>query len=341
MGAARRGISSAPDETHVLGVLGALWRQRMTSMQALGAATGLGPTALHAALAALRHRGCLIEEHPHEIALLSTGLSCWRDVIEQQAVRFERQLGRRAIILRQTSSTNDVCWQAAESAAHGLVVLADEQTAGRGRRGHCWVAKAGQSILLSILLQGLTADSCPTLDAMTLLLGLACAEAMEEVLGQPMSIKWPNDLLLSGRKLAGILVEARPSAGAGNGSDLVLGLGINVNQRRDDFPVALRPHATSIYVASGRRVDRLVLVDALLEAIERRCWPQKVPQGEGWLESWKSRCHMLNTTVTVRSGGVAITGRVLDVDPLRGLVVRDGHGGTHFFSAQASTLSER
>lgn len=337
--------SAAPlGEGQIERVLGVLWQQRTTSVQALGAATGLTPAQLQGALGGLRQRGCLIEEHPHEIALLATGLSCWRDVIEQQAARLGRRLGRQAIILRQTSSTNDVCWQAAEAGADGLVVLADEQSAGRGRRGQRWVAKAGQSILLSILLHPVTESSAP-LDAMTLLLGLACAEAVEEVLGQAVGIKWPNDLLLGGRKLGGIVVEVRPAAGAGGGCDLVLGLGINMNQRGEDFPAELREHATSIYAASGQRVDRLVLIDGVLGAIERRCLPglggAKVGGDEGWLASWKARCHMLNTTVRVRVGDEAICGRILDVDPLRGLVIRDQHGATHFFSAQACTLSER
>ncbi len=122
------------------------------------------------------------------------------------------RVGRRVMVFLRTGSTNDVAWQCAASAENdGLLVVADEQTAGRGRLGHAWTARPEQSILCSILLREMPAES---VDRLTLLTGLAVARAMEAALDRMgitvrFDIKWPNDILWKGKKLAGILVERR------------------------------------------------------------------------------------------------------------------------------------
>jgi BirA family biotin operon repressor/biotin-[acetyl-CoA-carboxylase] ligase len=319
-------------ERTVTAVLLSLWRRPDSTMQQLLRDTLAPLPDVQEALELLRQRRCLIEQTPAGIRLVSTGLACWRDVLEDVTKRQASRIGRRVMVFFRTSSTNDVAWQCAPSAENdGLLVVADEQSAGRGRLGHSWVAKSEQSILCSILIRDLPTAS---VDRLTLLAGLATARGIERALADAhaprrIEIKWPNDLLMEHRKLAGILVERR-------GPHVVIGMGINIAQSARDFPAELESKATSVYLQTGIIVDRLRIVAEVLHemnaAIENML-------NDEWIPEWKRRCSMLGTRLQVRSGDQSFNGLVLDVDPLRGLALRDDSGATHFLSAQTSTLS--
>jgi BirA family transcriptional regulator, biotin operon repressor / biotin---[acetyl-CoA-carboxylase] ligase len=143
----------------------------------------------------------------------------------------------------------------------GAVAIADHQTAGRGRLGRSWVAPPGTAITVSVLLR-------PPPDRMiaqvSLLGGLAAAEAVEEELGfwRSSQIKWPNDVMVNRRKVAGVLAEARDGA-------VVLGIGINVNQTRDELPQDARQPVASLRTLDGREHDRAALLTDLLTRLER------------------------------------------------------------------------
>ncbi len=147
-----------------------------------------------------------------------------------------------------------------EDAAEGAVAATDEQTAGRGRLGRSWSAPAGTSVLASIVLRPqVPAQHLPEL---SLVASRACAAAIEEVAGVHADVKWPNDVLVNGRKVAGILAEAREGR-------VVLGVGINVSQRPGELPEGAEFPATSILVETGRTVGRAELLAALLAHLER------------------------------------------------------------------------
>ncbi len=140
---------------------------------------------------------------------------------------------------RRTDSTNERAKELAMSGAPGgLVVTAAEQTAGRGRRGNAWFAPPGSCLLYSALLRPFAADRAPLLP---LAVPLAVCEAAEEVAPVRCQVKWPNDLWIDERKVAGVLVEARPDEGWA-----VIGVGLNVAIRQDDFPPELRETAVSL-----------------------------------------------------------------------------------------------
>lgn len=142
-----------------------------------------------------------------------------------------------------------------EGAPEGAVVATDEQTEGRGRLGRSWHAPAGSSVLFSIALEPpVPIDKLPGLSPVA---GEAVAEAIAAESGLPTVVKHPNDVLIGGRKVAGVLAEARDGR-------VVLGIGINVSQRPDELP----PAATSL-AAEGAHVDRAVLLAAVLERLER------------------------------------------------------------------------
>lgn len=328
-------------------VLRALWSQRRMTPRNLAAAAQIAEAEVAAALDALQQRQCLIERSPQAIELIQTGLPCWRDIIEARGYSAPAlgarglpeeiaRLGKVALIYQTTASTNDVCWQhAADPAAHGLVVLADQQSAGRGRRGDAWLANPGQSILMSILLRD---HAAANLETLTLQLGLVTALALEAAAGVDCRIKWPNDVLLQDRKVAGVLVETR----AGSLPDrqhVVLGIGINITQSSGDFPAALRPRATSLYHATGQLLDRLTVVTTLLDQIEALCLTPR--PAEQWLPAWKARCPALGSPITARAAEGIFTGQLLDIDPFHGMVLLEPSGSCRFLSARTTTLEGR
>jgi BirA family transcriptional regulator, biotin operon repressor / biotin---[acetyl-CoA-carboxylase] ligase len=215
--------------------------------------------------------------------------------------------------LGRVESTQAVAFAlAAEGAADRTVVVADAQTAGRGRRGRTWHDEPGASLLMSVILRPrLDPVRLPTL---SLAAGVAVVEALERVTGLAARLKWPNDVLVGGRKLAGILLESRLNAAP----LVVLGIGINLAQR--SFPSDLADRATSVRLATGRDVEPDALLTALLEALDT--WRARL-ETEGWApvrERWRTVADTLGRRVTVDG----VTGLALDVDEDGALIVADG-----------------
>lgn len=167
------------------------------------------------------------------------------------------RFGRPYLYVASCESTQRLV---ADDAPEGAVAATDEQTAGRGRLGRDWVAPAGSSVLASIVLE----PGVPTeqLAELSLVAGRACAAALAELAEVVPEVKWPNDVLIGGRKVAGILAEAREGR-------VVLGIGINVLQTEEELPARAQHPATSLLVETGRRVPRAELLAAVLDHLER------------------------------------------------------------------------
>jgi len=161
-------------------------------------------------------------------------------------------------------STNAAALDAAkQGACEGTVFLAEEQTSGRGRGGHSWASPAGCGIYMSVVLRPeLRATDVLWISLMT---GLAVDEAIQKVAHVEVDLRWPNDIMAGSRKLGGILTEM--ATGAGRVDHLVIGIGLNVNQR--EFPAELIDLATSLYIESGQECSRSALVGALLQSLHR------------------------------------------------------------------------
>ena len=184
---------------------------------------------------------------------------------ELRATLGEGQMGNQLVVVEETGSTNDLAWEAeARGAPEGFVVFAERQTAGRGRYGRRWESAPYQGLWFSILLRPpVTLNESPRLTS--LLAGVAAATIIGET-GCAVSIKMPNDIYVTGRKIAGVLVEGRT---ASDGSYVaVAGLGVNVNQTLEDFPEELRATAGSLRMATGRQIQRSPLATALLRKLE-------------------------------------------------------------------------
>ena len=253
------------------------------------------------------------------------------DAIERARPRLGR-LGAPLLFYPTIGSTNDVAlargaadWSASPSSSpsasrsplDGLVVVADEQTAGRGRRGHQWFSPAGSGLYVSVVLAPATArvDPARATTLLTLAAGVAVAEGIEAATGLRVDLKWPNDLQVSRRKLAGILAEA---AGA-----VVVGYGINVAATA--FPSELRDRATSLESELGRLVDRHHVLAETLVALSSRYEDLLAGRFDAILDAWRARApDASGARVSWTTAAGERSGVTAGIDDRGALLVRDG-----------------
>jgi len=205
-------------------------------------------------------------------------------------------IGRPRMHYRLTDSTNERAKDLAlQGAPHGTTVTADEQTAGRGRQGRTWVAPPGSALLLSVLLRDLGKAQAH----LPLAAALAVCEACERVAPVSCRIKWPNDVWIDRRKVAGILIEGRPQEGWA-----VLGVGVNVSTREGDFPPELRDVATSI--AAAVNSANAPALDELLQAVTEALDARLADKPKAIVAAWRERDALEGRKVQWQSGeGVA------------------------------------
>jgi BirA family biotin operon repressor/biotin-[acetyl-CoA-carboxylase] ligase len=229
-------------------------------------------------------------------------------------------LGRERVHLATCGSTNDEAARlAAGGAAHGTVVTADAQDAGRGRLGRAWHSPPGENLYLSCILRPALEPARAT--AITLAAGLAVADAVERA-GVQAALKWPNDVLAAGRKLAGILTEM--STRGHEVQHIVVGIGVNLGSR--SFPPELEGKATSLALL-GVSVARPEFVDQLLVCLES--WFDRFLAAgvAGLADAWLARAH--RSRVRATSQGRSIDGWIMGLDRDGCLVIEDDAGGHH------------
>ena len=185
---------------------------------------------------------------------------------ELQADLGSAVIGRKIIVLEQTSSTSDAILQISNAdSKEGVVVFAEHQTAGRGQRGNRWESAAGKGLWFSVLLRPrIDLPSSPQLTAWA---AEAISGAIENEFSLTPTIKLPNDVQIDGRKVAGVLVEMRAQKNAPHLA--IAGIGVNVNQSREDFPKELQSRAISLAMALGKHVDRQKFAISLLRKLDR------------------------------------------------------------------------
>lgn len=240
-----------------------------------------------------------------------------------QARLRSRLIGRPLEVVAEIGSTNDAVMAAGRAGkAEGLTILADRQTAGRGRRGRPWASPAGVGLYTSVLLR--PQQSPAKLPLLTLVAGLGVAEAIEEIAGAATRLKWPNDVLVEGRKVAGILAEmASADEEVGH---FVIGIGINVNHGPQDLPQELFPAATSLSLATRRPIPRAELAAAVYNALDR--WYQVFREGriESILAAGRERSATLGRPVDVLADEERWRGVAVDLDADGALLVREESG---------------
>ena len=235
------------------------------------------------------------------------------------------RLGSKVLFFASVGSTNDVAASLAttEDDSEGSVVLADSQTAGRGRRGHSWFSPEASGLYVSVVLtpSRTRGSKDRAFSLLTLAAGVALSEAVRQFTGLTAHIKWPNDLLVERRKLAGILAEAvdgRPET-----RNVVLGYGINVG--RMSYPRELESRATSLENELGRPIDRADLLAASLVALSRRYDDLLAGRFDAILDAWRVRAPSSSgARVAWDAHGGRVAGVTAGIDDQGALLVRTG-----------------
>jgi len=241
--------------------------------------------------------------------------------------------GKKVYSFETIDSTNTCaralagCW-----ADEGTVVIAEYQTAGRGRLGRTWVASAGENLTFSLVLRPVIAPDAMNL--LSLLVAVGISRGIEEHTGVRVFCKWPNDILCSGRKLAGILLEGSL---AGDRVDAVVaGIGVNVNQQT--FADELATRATSLSLETGTVIDRSELFKALLRSLEEEYRTQAESGFKNVVTRWLEHAPLIGRRIAVANNGSVIEGTVRGISNGGGLIVSSQHGEQTFIAGDVTIV---
>lgn len=248
------------------------------------------------------------------------------DILLAEELRVEAPgqiIGREIRTLESTDSTNLQAMALGEAGApEGLVIIADQQTAGKGRLGRAWISPGGVNLYLSVLLRP------PVLPAaapqLTFLSAVAVCRTIEEVTDLQPQVKWPNDILLGGRKVAGLLNEM--SSETDRVHHVVLGIGVNLNMMEEDLPTRLRYPATSVAVEAGRPVSRLDFVRVLLRRLDELYAAYLIEGGRPLLTAWEAYCDLTGKMIEVDCQRCLIKGLMIGLDDDGALLVKSASG---------------
>ena len=250
-----------------------------------------------------------------------------------------RTVGNRITVWQRVSSTNDVAARAAACPVNdGLVVLAEEQTAGRGRRHRRWITPPDTSILMSVLL--FPPESIRTVSLLTCLAAVAVADVIIDQLRIPARIKWPNDVRINGRKVCGILVEDlalqrprrslvghttfRSSASGSVRKAVVMGIGVNVNLDLGRLPLAIQRTAGSLMQFCGELLDRSELVRLIIQKLDYYYQLACSDDCDCILQRWRELADLVGTPVRVERARDTIVGYLVDLSPEKGVCLKLG-----------------
>jgi len=284
---------------------------------------GISRAAVWARIEDLRQVGFGIEAGPH----FGYRLSGEPDALfaDDLLVRLgkTRVVGRDIRVFEETTSTNDVIEKLArDGVKEGAVVFAEAQTGGRGRLGRKWMSPPRQGLWFSVLLRPKLRPQEVT--QLTIASATALRRAIKTVTGRLPEIKWPNDLLLDGKKVVGILTEM--SAEVDCVRYVILGIGVDVNQDAAEFPAELRRLATSLKLVTGRKISRAELAVEMLRELDADYARIGAGKFSQLADEWETGCATLGKNVSVQMGARKIRGCAEALDDDGALLVRTEHG---------------
>src|SRR5579859_5064402 len=284
---------------------------------------GISRTAIWARIEELRRLGYDIEAGPHfGYRLVSVPDVLHADDLLARLYK-TKVVGRDIRVFEETTSTNDVVEKLArDGVKEGVVVFAESQTRGRGRLGRKWISPPRKGLWFSALLRPPLRPVEVT--QLTIAAATALARAIRAQTGAAPEIKWPNDILLRGKKVAGILTEL--SAELDRVKYIILGVGVDVNLNPGEFPAELRKLATSLKIETGRKLDRAELAVQILRELDRDYGRICSGQFEAVANEWEKHCTTIGHQVTIRLGDRKIQGRAESLDTDGALLLRTQHG---------------
>ena len=237
-------------------------------------------------------------------------------------------IGRRIQSYDQVGSTNDLALQCGiDGAEEGTLILAESQTQGRGRHGRKWLAPPGSSILASVILRHrLRADQ---VGLPNLIGAVSIATAIDELTDLSARMKWPNDVLIQGKKVSGVLTELEYDRH--RQPFFVMGFGINVNTTRTDLPEELRVSATSLQIESGREISRVVLLQAILHRLEENYLHLKYDDTESIIATVNRLSHHFGDWIQISTADGVFCGATETIDQDGGLLLKDLNGNQRKF----------
>lgn len=279
--------------------------------------------AIWARIEELRRLGYDIEASPH------LGYRLLNDPDVLHADDLLARLGKTKIIGRdirvfeQTTSTNDVIEKLArDGVKEGVVVFAESQTKGRGRLGRNWMSPVRKGLWFSVLLRPPLRPQEST--QLTVAAATALWRAIHDLTGLQPEIKWPNDILLRGKKVVGVLTEL--SAETDRVKHITLGVGVDVNQTASEFPADLKKIATSLKIELGETISRPELATAILRELDRDYARICAGQFPAVADEWEQHCTTIGRNVAIHIGDRRIRGRAESLDDDGALIVRTEHG---------------
>ncbi|OGF51087.1 MAG: biotin--[acetyl-CoA-carboxylase] ligase [Candidatus Firestonebacteria bacterium GWA2_43_8] len=307
-----------PDkEEQILGLLKAS-RENYVSGEELSKKFGVTRAAIWKNMHSLMEQGYKIESHTHSGYKLISSPDKVLAVEIKDGLQ-TKYIGRELYCFNEAGSTNALAMKLAEdSAPEGAVVIAEAQTGGKGRLGRKWISPSGAGLWFSIILRPRLSPQDSS--KLTFIAGLAVLDAIQSVTGLKAGLKWPNDVLINGKKVCGILTEIK------SGPDLieyqVIGIGVNVNLNLRDLPAPLRELATSLSVEAKKEVPRLLLLKEILKNIEDGYELFKREGFAPFLARWKEHSVTLNKKVKVAGLLESFEGQALDIDEDCALILR-------------------
>jgi BirA family transcriptional regulator, biotin operon repressor / biotin---[acetyl-CoA-carboxylase] ligase len=234
-----------------------------------------------------------------------------------------RIIGRDIRVFEKTNSTNDVAEKLArDGVKEGVVAFAEAQTQGRGRLGRRWHSPARRGLWFSVLLRPDLRPQAAT--QLTVAAATSLVRAIRDQTGLTPDIKWPNDIFIRGRKVAGVLTEL--SAELDHIKHLILGIGVDVNLVATDFPPELRKLATSLRIETGRELHRADLAAAILRELDADYARIRSQRFEEIADEWQAGCSTIGRRVSIRIGGRCLQGHAEALDHDGALLLRTEHG---------------
>ncbi|MFO0754684.1 MAG: biotin--[acetyl-CoA-carboxylase] ligase [Thermodesulfovibrionales bacterium] len=289
------------------------------SGEEMAAALGISRAALWKRISLLRKGGYDIEASYSRGYRLLTFPDLSVEEIRNAFSPHRGRLGGEVILLDRIDSTNTYAMELAfRGAPEGTVLLADEQTGGRGRRGRAWISPPGKNLYMSVILRPDISPRDATV--LTFLAAVAGATAVRALTSLPVAIKWPNDLLVGGKKLGGILTEMK--ADMDRIFHAVIGIGININMARETLPGEIRSVATSVLAETGKVCRRTPFAVEILKEMEKRYRVLREKGRGPLLEEWLSLAATIGKHVEVTAGEGKISGFAEGIDEEGMLLLR-------------------